>query len=500
MLLVLGIFCSILTSCVEEIDTRPFYEERYSISEYVRLNDDRFHYFQQLLKVGRLERTLTAYNPNGNDYTLFLPTDEAIDKFIDDNGKYPSFDELLADSAYVSYLVRYHVVNAAIGKNDFPFGSFSDTTISGDILTMGFIGNIDSLVYVLNNHASVTQSNIVTTNGLIHVIDEVIVPAVNNSYEWLKLHPDYSIFRLALEITGLKDTFSYEGKPMLSTLLVESDLAFHKSQIFSIDDLISQISPDREDYTALSNDLYQYVAYHILNGKYYLNDFEGTNTNYNTYASSTVAVNGIGLDIKINQGIGLFYTGKDTIDYIRIDYDNSNVSTSSGAIHIIENVMEYYIPGQIQRTFQFLEEPIIIEASKNPNEYIFTRTEDFDVLHWEGIEQIKYVASASANGANRNDYIEFDGDFTVSYKIPEILPGVYTLQIAVKTGVSGNATIRVYVDDDQIGINIDLTTGTGFQLINVGLVNFVRYEKHVVRIENLVPGVFTWDYIRFQPK
>ena len=51
-----------------------------------------------LLKEGKLFGTLYAYNPYGEDYTLFLPTDKAIDEFIQQNQDYENFEE--NDSSY----------------------------------------------------------------------------------------------------------------------------------------------------------------------------------------------------------------------------------------------------------------------------------------------------------------------------------------------------------------------------------------------------------------
>jgi len=489
------------SSCEEDKEIKPFYENRFSISEFLQENQDEFNLFYQLLKQGDLERTLTAYNPSGNDYTLFLPTNEAIEKFIEENDQYQDFSDLLSDTAFVHVLVRYHVINSALERNDFPFGSLSDTTLSGDLLIMGFSGNIDSLIYLVNNQAKVFQTNIIATNGYIHLIDNMLLPVFLTTYEWLQQNEAYSIFTDALDITGLGDTFKFQDEKRWNTLLVETNEAFQRSGIHSIDDLILYLSPDRTDYSVSNNDLYQFLSYHILEGKYYLNDFEGINTNYNTYASSTVSINGSGLEIKINQGFKEFEIGSEIIDYIRIDYDISNASSINGAIHSLEDMMEFYLPGQISRTFQFLEEPIILEASKDPDTYVFNQLDNFEFLIWEGIEEITYIKSSSSNGANENDYVEFEGDFSIVYELPEVLPGSYNLQIRARGGSSENATIQVFIDDkEQIGTNIDLNTGNGFQTFDVGMINFVQYEKHYIRIENLIPGMFAWDYIRLIPE
>ena len=159
---------------------------------------------------GNLDKTLTAFNPHGDNYTLFLPTNEAFDRFISNSKKYNSFQDLLDDKDYVNELVRYHVVNMALRANDFPYGALPDTTLSGDLLSISYRIHGDTVLPIVNNNASLITYDIELINGFIHIIDEVLEPVVFNNYEWLKLYPEYSIFTMALEMTGLSDTFTVQ--------------------------------------------------------------------------------------------------------------------------------------------------------------------------------------------------------------------------------------------------------------------------------------------------
>ena len=273
------------SSCKQELTIKPFYEGIYegrneSISEYVLSKDD-FSMFGELLIEGSLDQTLTAYNPHGNDYTLFLPTNEAIESYINSLDKYASFQDLLDDHEFVNILVRYHVVNRAIQKNDFPYGALADTTLSGDQLTVGFIGGLDSVILRVNNEASIIQHDIELINGYIHVIDHVLSPVIRSSYEWLSDHEEYSIFTEALEATGLRDTFIIEDdingiKYTSNTLLIESNEVYNKYGISTLDDLKEKYGEGDQNYTSNTNGLYQFIAYHILEGKQFLNNFEGS--------------------------------------------------------------------------------------------------------------------------------------------------------------------------------------------------------------------------------
>jgi uncharacterized surface protein with fasciclin (FAS1) repeats len=215
----------VLFSCRDEYIDKPFFEINYTtISEFVD-SEDLFSLFKTLIMEGGLHSSLSAYNPYGSGYTLFLPTNSAVNQFIEESDKYSNFQDLLNDIEFVKILVRYHVANIAMNANDFPFGALPDTTLSGDLLTIMYTGDIGSLVQEVNNDARIIYPNIFLTNGYIHIIDKVLEPVTNNSFEWLKNNADFSIFTKALEITKLCDTFNISSATSISssTLLVETD-------------------------------------------------------------------------------------------------------------------------------------------------------------------------------------------------------------------------------------------------------------------------------------
>lgn len=508
-------YACIFHGCKQEFTTGAFYEEESkSMTEYIQARPDSFSIFNEVIKKGNIESTLKAYNPYGNNYTLFLPVNEAVEKFVSKYGNYESIEEMLADEEFVNELARYHVVNMEIETKDFPFGALSDTTLTGDLLIIGYTGGLDSTVIKVNSIASILSPDIEVANGIIHIIDEMLPPIVIDSYQWLDARAENAIFSEALELTGLSETFTIKRNNLPEiypevTLLVESDEVFNRAGIYSVNDLIDRYSPDRQDYEDPSNELYQFMAYHILEGKQFINNLEGENSNYNTYGRFPITIDGTGLDIKINEGVTVFdsvFNKNDTtlIDYIRLNYDESNVSSKNGAIHFISNVMEIYRPKPQSQTYQFFEEPIINESSKTPNEYEFEDKEDFEVISWEGVEKIEYVKSPSElAGIWNNDYLLIDGDFTISYQLPRILPGRYTLQIRANDADQGNATIEVFLDSTKVGGNFDLTSninpGGIHANFNIGEVNLTSYEKHTIMIKALISGKFTWDALIFEP-
>ncbi len=91
-------------------------------------------------------------------FTVFAPTDEA----------FAALSAVPSGQALIDVLL-YHVVSGAVGSGDLTAGSVP-TLLSGENLTV----DLSSGVQI--NDANVTMANILTKNGVIHVIDAVLVP------------------------------------------------------------------------------------------------------------------------------------------------------------------------------------------------------------------------------------------------------------------------------------------------------------------------------------
>jgi len=512
------IIISVLPGCKEEFSDTPFYEgilegENISITQYVESHDE-YSNFLDLLKAGDLYKTLTAYNPNGNNYTLFLPDNDAVDAFVNEEG-YTDLNALLNDKDYVDILVRFHVLNAEVIRATFPFGAISDTTLSGDLLLSNYVSEGDSVAITINTDSRIIKSDIELTNGYIHTIDHVLKPITENSYEWLVNNEvDYSIFLAGLDMTGLSDTFeiqSTEGKIInpANTLLIESNQVFNEHGIYSLNDLINKYSPLDDNYESKSNGLYQFFAYHIIEKKYFLNDFYGT-VNYNTYGDLPLMISAQDI-LKINPGSGVYdsiITSTDTtyIDYLEFNLNNSNINTLNGAMHNLNEVLTPFRPATTQLTFQFYEEPIISNAHQVAFNYVFDNEPPnvfSDAIQWAGVDEIKYYnSSTEISGVYGKDYIELEGNFEIVYNLPRIPPGRYKLRINVNDEYSGNATIKIYFDNKSIGGNIDLTQNPSegaFAFYDLGIIDLINYENHSIKIESLLYGRFSWDNVQFVP-
>lgn len=504
-----------ISSCEPEEIIANFEDtEDMSILTYLQENDSLYGRFLKVLEAGGMEKTMSAYNPYNDGYTLFLPDSAAIDEYIQQNPEYSSFDDLLADAEFTEAISKYHIVSMGIDANDFPFGALPVRTLSEDFLTVSFIIETDTSYYKINNQAPVKITNIELSNGYIHVISKVLNPITFTTYDWISQNPEYSIFSEAVEATGFNELLDINMKDedtivIPTTLLIEADSVFHKKSIFSLQDLVDTLGEVSTDYTSSSNDLYQYVGYHIIDEYLFLDDFADRATNYTTYSDLPVNINGKGLDIVINKGKVVFDTlienGDTTIiDYVGFNYDASNVLTQSGAVHMIDQVMEMQTPSRARQVFEFYEEPLLNEFRQEAGEYIIDDSASLHHITWKGAELNFIEGGNERNGAWGNDYLKLDGDFSITYNLPKIVQGAYDVSIRAHAFGQVNAVVEVYIDGKKLGGLIDLSTGGNatwpFSDFVIGTIDFNNYERHSVEIRSLIPGNFGWDYVRFDPE
>lgn len=505
-----------LSSCFKDEILEAGFKDTYrmTIYDFLEQNKEEYSSFIAILEKGGIYKTLSAKNPEAAGYTLFLPNNTAVEEFIKGNSQFSSLNDLLNNQEYISALSRYHVLRKGIKSSEFPFGAFAETNLTDDYLTVSFIIEPDTAYFKINNQAAVIKANIEVSNGFIHVVQNVLSPVVFTSYEWLKQTPGYSIFKDAADITGIRSIMDINLKApgnefkLPVTVLVEPDRIYNKYGINSAEELAKAISPNDDNYQNVTNPFYNYMAYHVLTNRLFIDDFQGVSSNYNTFSEVPLLINGLGFDIAINKGkvvLDTFISGTDStfIDYIGILYDESNVLTQSGAIHFIDNILKQQIPSRSQMDFQFREEPYINTVRNVIGTYplddvkqILTR------LNWTGTE-LFFIKESAESSASNDDYLLINGDFTVFYTIPKIVQGRYNVLLRAEAFSRRNALVEVFIDGKKIGSTIDFSSGgtsaNPYREINIGTITFNRYAEHEIKIRSLTPGRFLWDYIRFTP-
>jgi uncharacterized surface protein with fasciclin (FAS1) repeats len=111
------------------------------------------------LQAAGLVDTLKGPGP----FTVFAPTDEAFAKLPK-----AQLDALLADKAKLTAVLTYHVVPGKVMAADVTAGQVK--TVQGKELT------VTTASGVMVNQAKVVKTDITADNGVIHVIDQVVLP------------------------------------------------------------------------------------------------------------------------------------------------------------------------------------------------------------------------------------------------------------------------------------------------------------------------------------
>ncbi|MDZ7652801.1 MAG: fasciclin domain-containing protein [Burkholderiaceae bacterium] len=112
------------------------------------------------LQAADLVKTLKGDGP----FTVFAPTDAAFAKIPKDQ-----LDALLKDKAKLTSVLTYHVVPGVVMAKDVKPGAVK--TVQGQALTVKVEGG-----KVMVDNATVTTTDIRARNGVIHVIDSVVLP------------------------------------------------------------------------------------------------------------------------------------------------------------------------------------------------------------------------------------------------------------------------------------------------------------------------------------
>ena len=109
---------------------------------------------------------LTSVLYNDGPFTLFAPTDDAFAALPEG-----TVENLLKNPKELAKVLKYHLVKGNIFSRDLNNGSSVATVLGSPV-------SIDTTEGVLVNNAKVIQADMEASNGVIHVIDKVLLPTI----------------------------------------------------------------------------------------------------------------------------------------------------------------------------------------------------------------------------------------------------------------------------------------------------------------------------------
>ena len=305
ILYILTIALSIL-ACREEIDKSNRYTfTGETVADFLLNRSEKYSHFISLLKRTELFTLLQTYG----QYTLFLPDNEAVEKFVAEQdsiywttketqkpvwtGITSPFVEELSDSMAI-VIARNHIVETMCRTAEMGEGALGTRNFNRRLLGVNYIVKDERFYIMLNNSAAIIDGDNQVENGIIHIVDKIVDPSSKNVPELIRATQFFKIFTSALNLTGFADSLrkdideSYDYTQYVAhhflaggdyyapetrfykyTGFIEPDEVFNSYGIYNIDDLVVFAekwygTEEKGNYTSPQNALYKFVAYHFV--------------------------------------------------------------------------------------------------------------------------------------------------------------------------------------------------------------------------------------------
>lgn len=260
----------------------------------IAVADGRFKTLVAAVQAAGLVDTLKGEGP----FTVFAPTDEAFAKL-----PAGTIEELLKpeNKQQLTDILLYHVIPGKVMATDVSDGLIADTALGTSVFFKLDMGK----AYI--NEAQIILTDIEASNGVIHVIDTVILPkdivdaAVFNKFETLVA---------AVQAADLVETLKGEGP---FTVFAPTDEAFAKLPAGTLDTLLKP-----ENKQQLTNIL----LYHVVPGRVLAEDV--------VKLSEAETALGQKVTIKVENG-KVFINDAQVI--------LTDIKTTNGVIHVIDTVI-----------------------------------------------------------------------------------------------------------------------------------------------------------------
>ncbi len=243
-------------------------------------------------------------------FTVFAPTNAAFAAALTELGLTKA--QLLADKPLLTAVLTYHVLPAKVASSAIPFGK-AITTVQGSILKIDSVAGSVVITDGRNRTSKVVTPDVAASNGVVHIVDKVILPANKNIVQTAQGLPQFSILVEAVVAANLATTLSGTGP---FTVFAPTDTAFAN--------LLAELGVTKAALLADTALLTKVLTYHVVPGRV-LKAEVPLNTAIKTVQGDTLTV-GSNLAITDQRGRTSNITGTDVL-------------TSNGVIHVIDKVI-----------------------------------------------------------------------------------------------------------------------------------------------------------------
>ncbi|HYQ58741.1 MAG TPA: fasciclin domain-containing protein, partial [Draconibacterium sp.] len=479
----------LVTRCENEPVPPPIDDEDLQIMEYLEQEEiqDKYSLFYTALE--RLSTTDFDDGSNINlmdllrtrgPFTLFVPTDEAMEAYL---GNTSIMDIPLED---LNELVRNHFIPAEIKTGDMSDAALEKANANGDFLVIDF--DLITGVISINKTAQITNKDNLCANGYVHEINKVIEVIEKDVLDILTENDEYTIFTQALVSAGLSDTLHKISLPfgrvesrVRYTILAVPDSIFMKDGISSFEILIDSLGAgsDASQYSKPGNPLFQFADYHCLEGSYYKYDF--SSTSYYTITRNNL------VSVKVEKGFNKFEVSDDPDNPYFVTIINTlegkNFPAKNGVIHAIDKKLTVQHKSGVFE-WQFTDYPDVQseECYREREMGNFYQKDYFHNVHWGGGDYLQFYYKGDMNFMDNDCFITSDGYWWIEFDLPSIQKGKYLIELWTKTG-SDRGNCVAYIDGDKhlvvpVNDNLNQEYDWTFTYLPVGTVNWEETTTH----------------------
>jgi len=253
-----------------------------------------------------LADTLAAPGP----FTVFAPTNDAFVALLGELGL--SKEALLANKPLLTQVLTYHVLPGRLfadGLKD----RLARASVEGQPLVFRVGAGGASITDARGRSAGIVGTNVQASNGIVHVIDKVILPTPNNLVQLAQSLPQFSILVEAVVAADLAGALSGPGK---LTVFAPTNDAFAA--------LLGELGLTKEALLANKPLLTQVLTYHVVSGQVLSSDIR--------FGQPVPTLQGqtftIGRDLKITDARGR-----------QAGIAATDVAASNGVVHVIDRVI-----------------------------------------------------------------------------------------------------------------------------------------------------------------
>jgi uncharacterized surface protein with fasciclin (FAS1) repeats len=424
-------------------------DETLNITEFLRVNDE-YSLFLEILDITDYASFMNTYGT----YTLFLPTNQAVEDLMSDLGV-SSINAIPLED--LKEIAKLHILPETVNTTSFTDGKIASPSLQGQFLITGavFIDGVASIT--VNKEAKIINSNIIVGNGIIHVLDKVLRVASKTLAKTIEDDSSLSLFTEALKATGWYEklnqpvTFDKDSISSHLTVIAQTNGVFQEAGLNTLDDLKSKYS-HLSDPLNPEDSLNLFVAYRIVPGLKYLADLAVTPAALTKAPLEVITVKLSADSLLINEATfnGVLEKGSE------INRNISDITASNGVLHFVKE--NYFIKKRFPQPvyFDLGDQPEIRQLSsvfRKPGNFVSLKKEELSEVDWPDANTLTYSAPSIGDGAYldrawhgdiiellrfRNGYLD-----PISFQTPVIIKGKYKVWVSYRQNERSSAATQV---------------------------------------------------------